>query len=461
MENVDPHSLTGKEKLKRDRRRALDARYAAAVERYASSDDSLRTIAAAYGLTVGGLGSYLRRYRRELVLKRHHFPIAGENPYAVKLCVAGQQSPLAHAKYKDAVAACGTKAYLKLNISQIARKFHVSGAALSNFLKVHYPDVLARREQARARMGLGDHQPRGVRSVSTQYYAEAVELYRTTEQTLPQIAEACQVSLSGLLQHLRFYHKDVLRQKEKLRQRAKSVKKKKRGCLLGNGRRHEPSPATVAKYAEALTLYQETTLPLREIAARTGVPAEGFRFYLHKWHASVVKARTQGRAGKSGLSPLATTLRARRAAEKYAPAVAALRKKFQPVAQVAAEFGLHPETLRAYLRKYEPDLSRRMGHSVEKNGRHMLRRCETKYAEAVKLCATTSDSLLSIARRLNLNYSSLNGFLRRHYPELLQNRSRKILIPQTAEAASPAAATEATTPQRNEASWSTAVAPGL
>ena len=38
-------------------------------------------------VSAGGLGSYLRRYWRELVLHRHRIPLEGENPYAVKIHV--------------------------------------------------------------------------------------------------------------------------------------------------------------------------------------------------------------------------------------------------------------------------------------------------------------------------------------------------------------------------------------
>lgn len=418
---ADNHSLTtGREKVARARRSALDAKYAAAVERYASTDESLQTIASACGVSAGGLGSYLRRYRRELVLQRHHFPLSGQDPYAVKLCAAGQQSPQAQAKYKDAVAACASREYIGMNISQVAREFNVSGAALSNFLKVHYPDILAARERARCRLGLADRQQRGVRAASNARYAQAVELYRTTEQTLPQIAEACNVSLSGLLQHLRFYHKDVLRLKGEQRRRAQAVTRKERGSLLGNGRRHEPAPATERKYAVALELYRDTTLTLREIVRRTGVPAEGFRFYLHKWHKPLVDSRAARLAGKPAAH---LSARARALVAKYAPAVASLRRQLRPIARVAAEFGFHPETFRAYLQKYVPDLARQLGRTVDDRGNVVSCRSQAKYAEAIRCYVATSDSLLSIARRMGLNYTSLGSYMRRNYPDLLRRRS--------------------------------------
>lgn len=45
--------------------------------------------------------------------------------------------------------------------------------------------------------------------------------------TIPEIADKFKVSESGLMQHLRFYHKDVLQQKRGMRKRAKEEKYKK------------------------------------------------------------------------------------------------------------------------------------------------------------------------------------------------------------------------------------------
>lgn len=52
----------------------------------------------------------------------------------------------------------------------------------------------------------------------------------------------------------------------------------------------------------------------------------------------------------------------------------------------------------------------------------MLCRSEEKYAEAIHLYATTTESLKEIAQRLGLNEKSLGGYIRRNYPELVQKR---------------------------------------
>ena len=208
-----------KNKTREEKRRALHLKYQEAVELYATTDLPLYMIAERCQVSYGGLSSYLRRYQRELVLKRHRIPVKeGEDPKDIKIIAAGKQSVKAHAKYKDAIAACDSLDHIDLNLSEVARIYNLDGTALANLL------------------GINDNLHRGVRPESEKQYAEAVELYRTTIMSIPEIAEACHISESGFNQHLRFYHKKLLKEKESQRRRVAEEPKKIRGELLGNGR---------------------------------------------------------------------------------------------------------------------------------------------------------------------------------------------------------------------------------
>lgn len=150
--------------------------------------------------------------------------------------------------------------------------------------------------------------------------------------------------------------------RREIRRQAQRRGKKKRGELLGNGRRYEPLPATVEKYAEALALYRDTALTMKEIVRRTGVPAEGFRFYLHKWHRGLVLERSGIVADEEAeLNIGRSRQRMKTVAVKYAAAIESLRRQPRPVAQVAAEYGHHPEVFRNYLRRHEPELAAWLG----------------------------------------------------------------------------------------------------
>ena len=128
----------------------LHQKYAQAVTLYTSTERSLKDIAGECGVSATALGAYLRRYRRELVLRRNGM----EEDGCIK--AAGRQTAPAHAKYKEAVAACDMMEYIDLNVSQVARKFRVDGTALANFMRTHYPDIPVRREALRRKLGIND-----------------------------------------------------------------------------------------------------------------------------------------------------------------------------------------------------------------------------------------------------------------------------------------------------------------
>lgn len=402
------------------KRHALHCKYEKAVAIYADTDMPMKDIAKECGVTVGGLGSYLRRYWRELVLRRHQIHADGKKAEDIKIMEAGKQSIHAHAKYKDAVAACDSLEYIDLNVSQVARKFGTDGTALANFMRIHYPETLVWREKVRRRLGINDNIWHGARPECTEQYAKAVEMYRNTEMTMREVSAACKVSPSGFSQHLRFYHKEILKRREQKRKTAKAKRLQVLGELTGNGRIYRPSPATKQRYAQALELYRNTTLTMKEIVRRTGVPAEGFRFYLHKWHKDLVIERLGISSNVSGHTDLRKARkRMKTVAAKYEEAIKSLRMTPRPVAEVAAEFGLHPEVFRDYLHKHEPELARQQGMMKTANGKIVSRRSEEKYAEAVRLYGTTTEPLKSIAARLGLTYNSVGGYIRRNYPEVM------------------------------------------
>ena len=164
-------TLTNREKSSILRRYALHQKYEKAVGLYADTDMPLKAIAGECGVTAGGLKCYLRRYWRELVLRRYQIPVDGKQPQEVKIIEAGKQNIHAHTKYKDAIAACDSLEYIDLNVSQIARKFELDGTALANFMRIHYADTLVWREKVRHRLGINDNIHRGARQECMVQYA--------------------------------------------------------------------------------------------------------------------------------------------------------------------------------------------------------------------------------------------------------------------------------------------------
>lgn len=424
----DPIGLTPRQRSALLRRHALHQKYDKAVALYAETNMPLKTIAMECHVSAGGLGSYLRRYWRELVLHRHRIPLERENPYAVKIMSEGKPNVVSHARYKKAIDACLSLEDIELNVSQIARKHGVEGTGLANFMRIHEPEVIPWREKVRHWLGINDNTHRGATPACTKQYAEAVELYKKTDMTIPEIAGACHVSPSGFKQHLRFYHKNILEQKRKKRSEAQARPEKKRGELSGNGRTYKPSLRTEDKYAKALSLYKDTALTLKEIAERTHVTAEGLRSYLHKWHIDLVRERA-GLSSKAegGLDLRKSKKRMKTVAAKYEKAIGSLRKHPRPIAHAAKEFGLHPETFREYLHKHEPELANRQGMVQTSEGKRMSRQSKEKYAEAIRLYGTTTETLKDIATRLGLTYNSIGGYIRRNHPEVINAHSTLLI----------------------------------
>lgn len=395
---------------------SVDQKYKEALRLYAETSKTAAQIARECNVGAAGFRAYLYRHHRYLLLAR--YGMEGEES-SVKLRPKRGQRPFAHRKYKQAVEACDNLAYISLNVSEIARMCGVSATALGNFLRLHYPDVLERREKAKMRLGIADNAKRGVRKQSKETYARAVEMYRTTDMTIPEVAEACDVSLGGLSQHLRFYHKDVIEKRFAEREQARKGKKRI-GKISGNGRKHVPDKETVEKYREALELYRGTDMIVKDIVRQTGVPMEGFRYYLRTWHRDLMLERRGAEAATCAPEDIdlgKTKRYLKSTSAKYARAIASLKADARPVASVAAEFGLNPETFRMYLKEHEPELARRQGMIKTAEGRTVSLQATEKYAEAIRLYETTVEDLKSIAGRLGLVYNSLGGYVRRNCPE--------------------------------------------
>ena len=398
-------------------RPATEDQYRETIELYGSTSLSVRAICARCGVSYAGFRSYLYKYRRDLLLSRHGVAVPSVSDAArTRLRGCRGQTASARAKYGDAIAACGDAKYFEYNVSQIAHLFGLNPTGLSNQLRAHCPGLLERRELERRRLGFADNQQRGVRPWCREQYAAAVKLLRTTELTLPEVAERCGVSFTGLRQHVCFYHKDLQQTRSELRERAKTQKRK--GHVTGSGRRHEPTPESRERYREAVRLYRNTAMTIKEIAEKQGLNPFSFTSYLQTWHREDVFAR-RGAEYREGASLSQTKQYKKPTAAKYAPAIERLRAENRPTSEIAAEFGLHPEVFRQYLKEHEPELYARQGMMRASNGRSVSRRSMEKYAEALRLYETSGEELKSIARRLGLNYNSLGGFVRRNFPELI------------------------------------------
>lgn len=395
-------------------------KYRQAVEAYRTTALSCREICSVHGVSLQGFARYISAYHRDLMLARYNIPCSREEARHIKLQQLRGQLPGTHAKYKAAIEACDSLDFIEFNISQIARMFGLDGSGLGRQLRTHYPGVLEFREKTRMRLGINDNLPRGMRPFCKKQYRKAINLLRSNSYiTVQEAADSCGVSYAGLEQHLLFYHKDLVKQRIKIREKA--VRRQRKGEITGRGTAHAPKPATVELYAEALHLYRTTPLSAMQIAARTKVPKKGFYQYLQTWHKELVCQR-KGLPYEEGVPVDWSKVRKYNPATKakYAEAIRELKESGKPTAIVAAEFGLHPECFRQYLKEHEPKLYARQGMTKTSEGKVVLRRSMEKYEEAVRLYGATPESLKSLADRFGVNVCSLRDFIKRHFPELIE-----------------------------------------
>lgn len=400
-----------------------EAKYRPALELYTTTGLSYAEICRQCGVSLNGFSRYVSTYHRHLMLERNGIKCSQKEADSIKINQRCGQRPETHAKYKKAIAACDCMDYIAYNVSQIARQFGLSGTNLARQLRTHYPEVLEFRERARKRLGLNDNLPRGTRKVCKEQYAEAIELLRADRYiTMQEAAERCNVSYTGLEQHLIFYHKELVENRIKIRKQA--VKQQRKGKITGRGTLHAPTAEIKKKYAEALHLYRTTPLSARKIAKQTGVSIKGFYEYLQTWHKDLVCER-KGILYEEGKPVDWSSVRRYNpaTAAKYADAIARLKEGGLTTAKVAVAFGLHPECFRQYLKEHEPELYAALGMKKTENGKMVSPKSMEKYKEAIHLYETTSESLKSIARRFGLNDSSLGQFIKRHFPELTERRS--------------------------------------
>lgn len=409
-----------------------EAKYRPALELYATSDLSTVEICRRCEVSLNGFSRYIGIYHRHLMLERNGIKCSREEAGGIKMNQRRGQLPATHAKYKEAIAACDSMDYIAYNVSQIAREFGLNGTNLGRQLRTHYPEVLEFRERARQRLGLDDGLPRGTRPWCKEQYAEAVGLLQVDRYvTVQEAAERCNVSYSGLEQHLIFYHKELVENRIKVRKKA--VRQQRKGKITGRGTLHAPKPETVEVYAEALHLYRTTPMSARKIAKQTGVSIKGFYEYLQTWHKELVCER-KGIPYEEGRPVDWSSARRYNpaTAAKYAEAIARLKEGELTTAKVAAEFGLHPECFRQYLKEHEPELHASLGMRKTENGKMVSLKSMERYREAMHIYATTTESIKSLARRFGFNDCSFGQFIKRHFPELHEQHQK--LVQQAKEA---------------------------
>lgn len=294
-------------------------------------------------------------------------------------------SPETEEKYREAIELYRTTG---LPVREICARTGVPFTAFRSFLHschrelmfARYGMEVAPEEAAATRL----RKRSGQTAASRAKYGEAIRAcddIAYIEYNVSQIAYMFHLDPSGLGSQLRNHYPEIIERRERERHRLGMNDNQHRGV----------KPWCKEQYAEAVEHLRTTDDTIRRTAdlSRT-------KQYLKS------------------------------TAAKYAGAIACLKETGRPTAEVAREFGLHPETFREYVREHEPELAARLGMTRLADGRQVLARSMEKYGEAVRLYETTTEPLRSIADRLGLQYNSVGGFVRRSRPDAIEAHNRLV-----------------------------------
>ena len=403
-----------------------ESRYRPALELYRTTNLPVKEICRQTNIGEGAFRAYVRRCHRELMFARHGISTSPEEAISKRLTKPSGQRASTRVKYKEAILACDDCAYLEYTVSEIAHMFHLSPTGLGNQLRVHFPEILERREKERSRQGINDNRHRGERAESKFQYNEAISHLKGSTDTIKRTAELYNVPYAGLREYIIRYHKNLVKNREERRKNGKG--NRERGMLSGNGQLFEPSSEQNEKYEEAVKLYKTTALTQKEIARETGVSLSGLKNYLRMWHRDLILERRGYLANTSGqITSLSETKHyLKSTATKYASAIQRLKETGKPTAEIAKEFGLHPESFRNYIHEHDSALAAKQGMTTGDNGKRVLTRSVEKYAEAIQIYSSTTESLKSIAKSLNISYKSLNSFIHRNRQDAIEAHNNLI-----------------------------------
>ena len=340
------------------------------------------------------------------------------------------QRPETYARYADAIQACRSIEYIDKSVYEIAKMFGHREERLRNQLNRHYPEILTERNRLRALLGLNKRPLQGIGNSTLVKYAPAVEMLRSTDLTIREVAERCHVNAASLQEHVLFHHKDVAQ--KRLKKRLDSLDQRNTGGMSGTGRPNRPRKATEELYAEALEMYRTTTLTVPEIALRCGVICHNFQCYLQRWCRSDIAVREKLRKEKvekqrKKREKMAKNSRTAVAVRKYSPALQMI-KDGATYEEAAERLGIRVDYLCRWVRENHPRI-----HKKERENQTVLlpegttctKESWAMFKEAAEAYCQTDEPLRQIASRLGLPHTSLRNFLVRKFPQAVAARKAK------------------------------------
>lgn len=232
-----------------------------------------------------------------------------------------------------------------LSIPEVADKCNVSKGGLSQYLRFYHHDVIAEKAKKRAASCMSsDYHKAGTLSGNGQlygpgiktmaHYGEALELYRNSDKTVPEISKETNVSYEGFRGYLSRWYPG-----EKLRRRGYEWDGESAPDLKGT---RKFLKSTRGKYREAIESLKADPRPVTAVALQYNLNADVFREYL-KTHEPDLAARL-------GMVKLADGRTVKRASyEKYRAAIEEYASSPDSLRNIADRHGIVYNSLSGFI----------------------------------------------------------------------------------------------------------------
>ena len=200
----------------------------------------------------------------------------------------------------------------------------------------------------------------GQHPASESLYRDAIVACQNIENlelTISDIARKFDLNPECLRNQLKRHFPEILSIREKMRE------------MLGYSRpgNHGLKQATVVKYARAVKMLRDSSLTIREVASRCNVPYQGLQQHLIFYHKDIAESRmlfrtdallqTVPQASSWGAPSAVGGVRRPReeTVKTFAPAVKLYLETSLSIPKIASLMGLNTSALSSYLKRWYPD----------------------------------------------------------------------------------------------------------
>ena len=346
-----------KSKLQADERlqRYLGGRYGQRTEtkdRYAEAiqacgnilylDKTVSEIAKIFGHTGECLRNQLKRHFPDLLAERERIRAAlGLSRYPVH----GVSSETA-AKYAPAIELLRTTS---LTIREVAERCGLGVKALQQHVLFYHQDLAQKRlllrvnalDKKKMHGGIsGTGRQNAPRKATEELYAEALNLYRTTDRQVNDIALECGVDPHNFHCYIQRWHRGDMAVREKLRLERVEKKSREKSERMENSR----VAVAIRKYTPAMEMIKAGAT-YEEAAKELNVDVENLCRWVRTNHPEI---HQQEHRNQIVTLPEGTTC-SRESWAMFREAAEAYCNTDEPLRQIAERLGLRPSSLRNFL----------------------------------------------------------------------------------------------------------------